>query len=223
MKGKYLAAIMVAGMLVFIALSLGVTSTKYDEVTTTVIMDDGIACTINGKTVTNGSTVAVNPDFSKIKVHVESNYQLPICIAGIWTSDKETVTGSCTDGSIVSSGDLKVTVGHGSYNGTLRVFFTDDGDLADIILTFTIGSGITVRSQGITINDGDQFTFHDDSTINVTTNDGQRHDISYKGSWSNDCGMSSGASGSELGSEITIYITDMIYFDPAYGTMSIHM
>lgn len=222
MKGKYLFAFMVAGILLFTAVALGTTCTKYDEVNTKVIMDSDITCTINGKTVSNGQTVSVNPNFSLVKICVSSEYDLPIGVAGVWNSDGDTVTASSTDDSIVRSGEVRALFGHGTYDGTLRVFFTaDDSDLADIILTFTIDSRITVRSQGVTINNGDQFTFHGDSTINVITNDGQRHDISYSGSWSNDCGMSSGASGSELGSDITIYIEDFIYFDPAYGTMKI--
>jgi len=222
MNGKYLAAFMVAGMLVFIALSLGITSCKYDEITSTVIMDDDITCTINGKVVHNGDTVTVNPTFGKVKIHVDSEYALPIGIAGIWKSDKETVTASSTDSSIVQCGEIKAAFGHGTYTGTVRVFFTaDDGDLAPITLTFKISDGLMVRSQGISITDGSQFTFDNDSTINVTTTDGQRHNIKYSGSWSNDCGMSSGASGEELGEATTIYITDTMYFDPGYGTMTI--
>ena len=222
MNGKYLAAIMVAGMLVFIVLALGVTSFKYDEITSTVIMDDDLSVTINGKTVHNGDTVTVNPYFGKVTIRAESEYTLPIGIAGIWKSDKETVTASSTDSSIVKSGEIKATFGHGSYDGTVRVFYTaDDSDLAPITLTFKISDGLMVRSQGISITDGSQFTFDNDSTINVTTTDGQRHNIKYSGSWSNDCGMSSGASGEELGEATTIYITDTMYFDPGYGTMTI--
>jgi len=222
MKGKYLLAFMVAGILLFTAVALGTTCTKYDEVNTTVIMDSDITCTINGKTVTNGQTVSVNPNFSKVKICVSSEYELPIGVAGIWKSDKETVTASSTDSSIVKSGEIGALFGHGTYNGTLRVFFTaDDSDLADITLTFKITGDIMVRTEGVSLTDGCQHTFHGDSTINVTTNDGQRHNITYSGSWSNDCGMSSGASGNDLATSTTIYITDMIYFDPAYGTMTI--
>ena len=57
----------------------------------------------------------------------------------------------------------------------------------------------------------------------MTTNDGLRHNVSYKGSWNNDYGMSGGASGEELGSSVTIYIVDMMYFADGHGTMEIHI
>ena len=222
MKGKYLLAFMVVGILLLTVMCLGVTYNKYDEVTSQVIMDEGITCTINGKAVADGDVVTVNPNFGKLKICVDSQYELPIGVAGIWKSDKETITASSTDSSIVKSGEIKAMFGHGSYDGTLRVFFTDDdGCLADIVLTFKISDGLMVRSQGISITDGAQFTFSGDSTINVTTADGQKHNIKYSGSWSNDCGMSSGASGNEYGESATINILDTMYFDPGYGTMEI--
>ena len=59
------------------------------------------------------------------------------------------------------------------------------------------------------------------SGVQVTTVDGKSHEITFKGTWSNSSGMSSGASGSKLGTSTTIYIVDTMYFDAGNGTMDV--
>ena len=210
---------MAAGIVLFAATAIGLSYAKYDETTTEVFIEDGITCTINGKEVSNGETVTVKTGEYDLKIKVDSEYDLKIGIAGEWSSDQRTVSGHDFD-----SKELRVAMGHGTFSGKLRIGFIDgDGDLGNIILRFTIGEGITVTHGSDEIKDGDTYTFTGDSVIAVKTNDGQRHDVRYNGSWSNDCGMSGGASGVELGSSVTISIIDMMYFDDGHGTMDIHI
>ena len=218
MKGITLFALMAAGFVLFAGIAIGLSYTKYDEITTTVEVGDGITCTINGKEVSNGETITVPADLGALKVHAETDYDLPIIIAGKWTSDSKTVSDYRIDAK-----DMNVNVGIGKFTGKLIVKFTDDGDLGAVVLTFTIGDGITVKCGGDEIKNGDTYTFDGDSSVIVTTNDGQKHDIKYSGSWSNDYGMSGGASGVELGTSATIYIVDMMYFGDGHGTMDIHI
>ena len=224
MRGITLATLMVVGILAVAATAIGLSYAKYDEATTTVTIEDGIKCCINGKEVSNGDTVTVKLEAAKLKIEVCSEYEQPIGYAGKWTSNDHTVTSSKTDDSTVKSGTFTVDLNHGKYNGILRIGFMDgDGDLANVVLKFTIGEGITVTSGSDEIKDGDTYTFIGDSKIIVKTNDGQRHDVKYSGSWSNDCGMSGGASGQELNSSVTIDIIDMMFFDDGHGTMDIHI
>ena len=219
MKGTTLAVLMVVGILAFAALAIGVSYAKYDEATTVVSIENGITCTINDKEVHNGDTITVRTGEYNMKIRVESEYDLPIGIAGKWTSDTRTVT--CCD---LDTKELVVAFGHGVFDGKLAIGYTaDDGDIAAVVLKFTIGDGITVTHGSDEIKDGDTYSFPNDSTIVVKTNDGQRHNVKYNGSWSNDYGMSGGANGEELGSSVNISIIDMMYFGDGHGTMEIHI
>ncbi|WII09349.1 hypothetical protein O8W32_00620 [Methanomassiliicoccales archaeon LGM-DZ1] len=114
-------------------------------------------------------------------------------------------------------------VRHGTYKGAMYISNdAADGDLAPIILKFTVDeSMVTVKNGGTVIHNNDVVTFTNDSELQVTTVDGKSHEITYKGTWSNSSGMSSGASGSELGTSTTIYIVDTMYFDAGNGTMEV--
>lgn len=222
MKGITLFALMTAGFILFAAAAIGVAYAKHDEVTTTVVLEDGITCTINGKAVSNGDKVTVKSEGGYLNVHVESNFEQGIGYAGTWQSVSNTVTSSCTDNTVSKCGDFKIAFNHGEYNGRINIqFFDGDGDLAAINLTFTITGDISVSWSGGDITNGQTVSFPGDSKITVKTNDGQRHEVSYSGSWSNPDGMSGGASGGELNSTVIIDIVDCIYFDPATGTMNI--
>ncbi len=219
MKGITILALMTAGFVLFAGIALGVTYAKYDEATTTVTIDNGITCTINGKEVSNGETITVTPDLGSLRIHVESDYALPIGISGGWQSGDDIVTAECNDAT-----DYTVNLGHGKFVGELMIgFIYDSSDLGAVILTFTITDDITVKAGGTTINNGDTYTFNGDGQIIVTTNDGEKHNVKYNGSWSNPDGMSGGASGQELNSSVTIYITDMMFFSDGHGTMDIHI
>ena len=93
-------------------------------------------------------------------------------------------------------------------------------DISPIELTFTITDNVTVKHGNHVIHNGDVYTFHNSSTLIVTTNDGLAHNITYSGSWSN--GDESGSSsGNELGNSIEVSIEDFIYWGTAHGTMDI--
>lgn len=219
MKGIVLTALMIVGILLFAGTAIGLSYTKYDEVTTTVYIEDGITCTINDKEVRNGDRITIPTGNDSLRIHAVSNYVLPIGIAGKWCSETRTITEY-----LIDANDMEVSFGHGTFEGKLMIGFTaEDSDIAGIVLKFTIGEGITVKCGSDEIKDGDEYRFPNDSKIDVTTNDGQRHDVKYKGSWSNEYGMSGGASGEELGSSITIDIVDMMYFSDGHGTMEIHI
>ena len=218
MRGIVLFSLMAVGFVLFAGAAIGLSYAKYDEVTTVVTIEDGITCTINDRAVSNGEKVTFK-NGEDLKIHIESEYALPISMAGRWTSDTKTVTDYRIDGN-----DMTVRFGHGIFDGKLKVAFTkDDGDIAAVVLKFTIGSGITAKCGTNEIKDGDTYTFHGDNTVTVTTNDGARHDVKYNGSWSNEYGMSGGASGQELGSSVNISIVDMMYFSDGHGTMEIHI
>ena len=209
---------MAAGVILFAGAAIGLSYTKYDELTTTIDLDDGITCTLNGKEVSNGETVTIRQDMGTVRIHLESEYPIPIIMGALWKSSDRTIMASSLDCK-----GCDVQLGHGDFTGRFIAHYQGDGDLANVVLKFTIGEGITVSAGGTQINDGDEYTFVGDGTITVTTNDGQRHDVKYKGSWSNEYGMSGGASGNELNSTVSISIVDMMYFSDGHGTMEIHI
>ena len=78
MKGMVLFSLMAAGVILFAGAAIGLSYTKYDELTTTIDLDDGITCTLNGKEVSNGETVTIRQDMGTVRVHLESEYPIPI-------------------------------------------------------------------------------------------------------------------------------------------------
>ena len=53
------------------------------DVTTTVLVKDGLSCTINGDPVTDGQTMTVNAE-KKICIHIESESNALLAFSGKW-------------------------------------------------------------------------------------------------------------------------------------------
>ena len=213
---------MTVGILAFAALCIGLSYAKYDEVTTTVTLDDGITCCINGKEVSNGDTVTVNMKAAKLKICVSSESDQAIGYLGRWSSADHQVTSSQKDPSTVKNGEFIIDFNHGSYTGTLTVkYLGADSGGQTILFDFNICDGVTVTSGGTEIKNGDTRGFTDDTIyITVTTNDGQKKNISYT-YWWGDAGEGGYGSGSEYNSTIQIIIDNMAYFDPETGGVTI--
>jgi hypothetical protein len=93
--------------------------------------------------------------------------------------------------------------------------------VSPVELTFSIDdSKLKVVCGDREIKDKDVITFEEDSSLTVTTLDGQRHTIDYAGSWQNDAGMGESSSASVLTNSLSIPI-DCVYGGKATGNMSI--
>ncbi len=94
--------------------------------------------------------------------------------------------------------------------------------LSPIELKFTIDeTKVKVMWGDQEIKNQDTVTFPRDATLNVSTIDGMRHNITYGGSWSNAAGENGSTSGSNLAVSTQVIIPDTIFFGKATGTMSI--
>ena len=224
MKATTILAACVAVALVVAVAAVCTNMTKNDQVTTEVLMDDGMTCTINGKEVANGDTVTVSLDMGNMKIHVDSQASGKLAVCGLWSSDDGGASILKNTGKAVTSADFAVKfVKHGTFKGAMYISNdAADGDIAPIILKFTVDESKVVVKWGDTvIHNNEVVTFENDSQLNVTTADGASHNITYSGKWSNSSGMSSGVSGNELGTSTIIYITDTMYFDAGNGTMDV--
>ena len=222
MKGITLATLMVVGIFVLAAGAIGLSYAKYDEATTTVILEDGITCTINGKEVSNGETVTVKLEGGYLNVHAVAPMPMVIGYSGQWTAGDNTCKSTVWTGSEVESYDFKVAINHGKFTGRMVIKDLGGDELQPIELKFSIDeSKVTVKHGGDVIHDGDTFTIYGDDAFTATTVDGQKHTINWDGHWSNPDGESSGASGCHYTVTATISVQDFIYFDKATGTMVI--
>ncbi len=224
MRETTILAVAVVVAMVAAGAAIGMNIMKHDEITTEVLMDDGMTCTINGTEVANGDTVTLSLTGGAMSVHIDSQIHGKIAVCGLWASDSASTSVLKSTDSAATAADFHVRfVRHGTYKGAMYISNdAADGDLAPIILKFTVDeSMVTVKNGGTVIHNNDVVTFTNDSELQVTTVDGKSHEITYKGTWSNSSGMSSGASGSELGTSTTIYIVDTMYFDAGNGTMEV--
>ena len=224
MKETAILAVAVVVAMVAAGGAIGMNLMKNDEITTEVLMDDGMTCTINGTEVANGDTVTLSLAGGVMSVHIDSQILGKIAVCGLWASDSASTSVLKGTDSAATAADIPVRfVRHGTYRGAMYISNdAADGNLAPIILKFTIDeSMVTVNNGGTVIHNNDVVTFTNDTELQVTTVDGKSHEITFKGTWSNSSGMSSGASGSELGTSTTIYIVDTMYFDAGNGTMEV--
>lgn len=221
MKGITVFALMIVGVVVLAGVGLGLTCSKYNEISTTVIIEDGITCTINGKEVSSGENIAVDNN-GYLDIHVESETPADMGYSGLWTSSDNVVTKTENIGSEKTSADFKVKFTHNNYSGKMVIKNLGADSLQYINLKFKIDeSKVIVKNGDNVIKDGQTLSFNYDISLNVSTKDGQKHDITYDGHWSNSCGESSGASGSNYTISTNIVIQDFIYYEDANGTMTI--
>lgn len=212
---------MAVGIIVFAGLCVGIAYTKYDKVTTTVSIDDGIIVTISGKEVTDGQTITIDKGVSNIKVEVASSYDQYIGYAGYWTSGSHTVQSTVKDESIQYRGEFLIHFGHGNFTGGLKIAFLSP-DMGDqkITMEFTIDSALTVTCNGAAVTSGQVIDYTDDLHITVSTKDGQKRDIQYSYYWGSSCEHGSGQ-GEEYNSTINFTVENMAYFEHANGEVKI--
>lgn len=222
MKGTTLFVLMIVGILVLAGLCVGLAYHKYDKVTTTVGIDPGITVKIDGIEVKDGETITIDKDLGHFHVEVSSDHEQYIGYAGQWTSGPDNVSVKMKDENIQYYGDFTIHFGHGNYTGGLRIAYISPDELQPITMTFSIGQGVKVTSNGTEVIDGQQVTYIDDATIVVTALDGQKHDIKWNYSWSSSCESGSGE-GSEYNSTMSFSIENMAYFEHAYGTVNISL
>ena len=222
MKGTTLFALMIVGILALAGLCIGVSYAKYDNVTTTVHIDDGIVVTIDDIEVTNGQTITIDKDLGHFRVAVRSDSEQFIGYAGQWSSGPDHVSVNMRDETIKYYGEFTIHFGHGNFSGGLRISYLAPDMLQPITMKFNIGQGVKVTSGNMEIIDGAEVDFTDDATIIVTALDGQKHNINWRYSWSSSCESGSGE-GSEYNTSMTFTIENTAYFEHAYGTVNISL
>ena len=222
MKGITVFAAIVVGAILLMGLCVGVSYTKYDSVTTTFEIEDGITCTVNGKEVANGDTVTYTPDMGRMKICVESDYDQYIGYTGRWSSSQGSVASSFTEKSVKNTGELVVDFGHGDYTGNIKIAYIDSDDYQTLTMTFNITGDVKVVAEGVEIMNGDVKQYNTDIHITVTANDGQKHNIDWS-YWWGDSSESGSGNGSEYNSSTSFTVENMAYFDPHNGSVTISM
>lgn len=224
MKGIALSALMIVGILLFAGIAIGVNYSKYGEVTTTVEIDDGLTCTINGKEVSNGDTVTVDLEFCKLKVCVNSDAATLIACSGDWSSDGDRVSFSDGTDSEVTCAEFTIDFGKAaSFNGIIVIDkAVDDLDHDPISLYFTYDDKIVVRLNGNEVASGTTLWYKEDIDLEVITVDGEEYDIHWYGSYRNhyDTGDKT-IDGSGHWSSGTIHLECDNYFSTATGKLTI--
>jgi len=212
---------MVVGVIVIAGFCVGLSYIKYDNVTTTFSIDDGITVSVGGKDITDGQTITLDKGVSNIKVEVASSYDQYIGYAGYWTSGKDTVSSTVKDESVQYRGEFTIHFGHGNYSGNMKIaFLSPDMDNQKITMEFTIDPALTVTCNGAAVTSGQVLDYTDDLHITVTTKDGQKRDIQYSYYWGSSCEHGSGQ-GEEYNSTIEFTVENMAFFEHANGEVKI--
>ena len=194
---------------------------KDKEVTTTVIVQDGLTCTINGEPVTDGQTITTNAD-NKIRIHIESEGNAFLAISGSWHADKKDICKSDKLETAATSADFCFKLKRQNFTGNLAIYIDgSDGDLAPINLTFSFDeSQVKVTAFGSEVKNGDVVSFPGDGSFTIESKIGKAN-IHYDYSWSNDYGMSGSGSADELNTSVTGHVENMCFFSAGTGPMNI--
>ena len=194
---------------------------KEKDVTTTVTVQDGLKCTINGDPVIDGSVVITNAD-NKIRIHVESTGNAFLAFSGSWHSDSKDVCKSDKLETAATSADFCFKLDRKDFTGKLAIYIDgSDGDLAPINLTFSFDeSQVKVTAFGSEVKNGQVVSFPGDGTFTIESKIGKAN-IHYDYSWSNEYGMSGSGSWDELNTSITGTVENMCFFSPGNGPMNI--
>ena len=225
MRGIVLASLMIVGILVFAGTALGVTYYKYDEATTTIILGDGLTCTIDGKEVKNGDTITSELRGGYLNAHVESNTPVVIGYVGLWASDGDTEKREGDSSVEVTSYDIKIPFNHGSYNGKLQIWdLADDasGNLITLVLHFD-ESKMTLWFSFYDDfrHDGDTVHILGDDVFEVRHVDKQTHDFSWDGYYRDDWGNYKALQGAETTDDVLVRIASYDNYNaPASGEIT---
>ncbi len=193
---------------------------KEKDVTTTVTVQDGLKCTINGDPVINGAVVITNAE-NKICIHVESTGNAFLAFSGSWHSDKKDVCKSDVLETAATSADFCIKLDRQNFTGKLAVYIDGSDDLAPINLTFNFDeSQVKVTAFGAEVKNGQIVSFPNDGHFTIESKIGKAN-IHYDYSWSNEYGMSGSGSWDELNTSISGTVENMCYFSAGTGPMNI--
>ena len=112
---------MVVGILLFAGTAIGLSYAKYDEATTTIIVEDGLKCCVDGKEITGKSTITTNLKGGYLKVCVESEKPAVIGYYGVWYNDVDKQTREGQSSEEVTSYSIDIPFNHGKYDGSLVI------------------------------------------------------------------------------------------------------
>ncbi len=220
MKAGIYSALIVVAIVVVAGLAVFLTYEKNNEIETTVHIEDGLECTVNGKSVSDGGTVTVL-NSGKIEIHVESDSAVRVLFEGRWVHEDHVVEDSRDSETAVESYDIEIEVDKGDYKGTMRIKAGNADDLCPVTLTFDYDSSkLSASVGGSEVASGSTYSFTSDGEITVTSKTGAA-DIHYDGSWSDGQGSTGGATGYEYGTQTTVYIVNTAYFGEETGTMKL--
>ncbi len=211
MRGIVLTTLMIIGILVFAGTAIGVSYAKYDEATTTVTIEDGLKCTINGKAVSNGDVITTKLDGGYLKVCVESEFPAVIGCFGVWYTDGKTVTENKDSTDEVTCYEFKIPFNHGDYNGSLLVRNMGSdayGCPISMVLHFDESKVRVWFSLANSYrHDGETVWVLGECEFDVLAVDGQTHTFSWDGSWGNDVGDHGVLKGTKTTSEVALRIS----------------
>ncbi len=197
-----------------------VTAVNDDSVTTTVTVNDGIRCTINGKAVSDGDEIKINPMDGKMDIHLESDTPGLLSYVGYWEDGDRSVDKADTVKVPLREADFTVAFDHGKFCGGLTVGMNAYGP-SDNALTLRIFHDEYVRGVywGDTrVMDGQTMTFlYGEAVLTVRTADNSTK-MMYHADWSSSSGTDS-KTGEFTGN--TIVDIKSGFDDPASGILYI--
>ncbi len=218
MKAGIYSALIVVAIVVVAGVAVFLTYEKNHEIETEADIEDGLECTVNGKSVSDGGTVSVF-NGGKIKIHVESQSAVRILFEGRWVHQTDVVEHSADSETEVESFDIEIDMEKEDYKGSMYVKAYGADDMCPVTLTFDYDSTqLSASVGGNEIASGGTHSFLSDGTITLTSKVGEK-DIHYDGTWSDGQGGSSGATGYEYGTEATVYVMNTAYFGEMTGTI----
>ena len=227
MKGRTVFALFIFGLLVLTGICIGMSFTKYDKATTTIVLGEGMTCTVNGIEVNDGDEIEVDLDMHKMKVHIETDTPMVIECVGQWANDNNSVTCRDKTDREVTSADFTLDLGkQGLYQGCLILneIDTDDLDHDPIVLTFYFDESLfDVSFYSTVMHNNGVIVVGDVGVVNITIKDGLPHDFSYDANWVNSYGTKDKVTGEVHGNSISVTINNNNYFSTANGDMHIDM
>ena len=191
------------------------------DVTTTVMIQDGLTCTINGEPVSNGGTVTTNAE-KKMCIHIESTGNALLAFSGKWVSEKKTVYKDDALTEAAQTADFCIKLDRQDFTGNLAIFIagSDSDDICPIHMTFKFDeSQAKLTYSGGEIKNGDVITFPKDGYVNIESKLG-RANIHYHYYWSNDYCNGSG-DWEELNTSINATIDNMAWFSDGTGEFTV--
>ena len=218
MNVKIIIPILVAAIVAVAAISVfALGSHNDDKITTTVTIEDGLTCTINGQSVNNGGTVTLEK--GPLELHVVSSTMAKLGFAGLWKAGSKTVQEDNQSDFEITTLDYTIYFPHGDFKGDLSIKNLGADDLSPVTLTFKYDeTKLKATVGGNIVGNGQTHSFPNDGTIHVESLIGTVN-IKYDGSWTGPYGDTGGAHGNEYASSTDVSIVNCAYFGEMTGTI----